>query len=549
MATRLHSVENLVKVPYVAPNGTTVKTATATVNIAESVESNQDDTLYALFLTPDQLTAENAAESYPCLDWSVVKTILSAQGFAAGSGSSVVVNKAGKPVIVTGISKAPTLATLRAASHAITKTARDTKRSNVVVYIPQAVQVADREPTKIGAGKGVKGTKKSNVEEVIVSANEVIDTIIRGLFYTNWAHDLFTKEQIFAVSNFTLVGKGLDISTVAASAHGAESTTFARELGSLRFSVANNTYMKNTLETLASTHSDVFKIKVMNREQLLAEDYNLICAVNQGSWDPCYIVAIEYTPPNYVETDDNKQPYSFVAKTLTFDTGGYCLKPGAAMLDMHCDKHAGCNQLGLFRYLGLTRPAADKKIVGVWTITDNEIGSKAVHPHTIVSTTSVHGHNLSVAIDNTDAEGRLALGDAVTFVQKYYNPSRIVTSATLTGAILITLGHYMTGLFTNAPYLAEEITKIADKNGEPMWFLPMLPQNYTDLAGKDCDLKNITGSRFMGSSVAAAFIDAFVGEGVEFIHLDIAGTSSCPGNEAAGTPGTTLQHYISSFKQ
>jgi len=549
MSTRAHSVENLVKVPYVEPTGTVVKGATATVTIAESVESSQDDTLYALFTTPDQLKAENIAEDYPCIDWTIVNTILDAQGFTGASGSAVVVNKAGKPVIIVGLSKTPTLSSVRTAAQAITQKARDTKRHNVVVYVPQTIQIAERTSTKLGYGKGVKGTTKTNINEIFVTQNQLVDSIIRGLFYSNWTHDLFTKEKLFAVLNFTLIGKDLDIAIVSAATHGAESTTFARELGSLRFSIANNTYMKNTLEALAATHDDVFRIKVMNREELLAEDYNLICAVNQGSWDPCYIVAIEYTPPTFVATPENKQPYSFVAKTLTFDTGGYCLKPGASMLDMHCDKHAGCNQLGLFRYLGLARPASDRKIVGVWTITDNEIGSKAVHPHTIISTASVHGHKLSVAIDNTDAEGRLALADAVTFVQKYYNPTRIITSATLTGAVLVSLGHYMTGLFTNAPYLTEEILKIADKNGEPFWVLPMIPENYKDMTGKDCDLKNITGSRFMGSSVAAAFIDSFVGTDVEFIHLDIAGTSSTPGNEAAGTPSTTLQHYISTFKQ
>lgn len=542
--SRLHSVDNLVATKYVAQANNVVQGATATFTYIDNatVDTAQDNTLYAVFVGKDFKSDDKLAAAYPTIDWAAMAPLFDAQNFTGASGNATVVNKDGKPVFVVGLGAKPTNEKLRALAISITAKAREQKRANVVVYLPQT-QVNELDELVLGYGKGVKGTEKSKQAPTANSAAQVVDIVIRGLLYNNWAHDLFLKEPVFAVKNFTLVGQAVDIKVVAAAVHGGESVTFARELGSLRFSVANNTYMKDVLEKLASAHSDVFKIKVVARDQLMDEEYRLICAVNQGSWDPCYIVCIEYTPPGFVETEENKRPHAFVAKTLTFDTGGYDLKPPAGMLDMHCDKHAGCNQLGIFRYLGLTRPETSKRIVGVWTITDNEIGSKAVHPHTIISTASVLGANVSVAIDNTDAEGRLALADAVTLVQKYYNPTRIVTQATLTGAILVTLGHNMTGLFTNAPAVPKEITSIGELTGERFWHLPILADNHKDLAGKDCDLKNITGSRWMGSSVAAAFIEHFVGDDVEFIHLDIAGTSSTPGNEAAGAPVNTLQKY------
>ena len=109
----------------------------------------------------------------------------------------------------------------------------------------------------------------------------------------------------------------------------------------------------------------------------------------------------------------------------------------------------------------------------------------------------------------------------------------------------------MAGLFTNADYLVDGFTSIGEKNGERFWNLPMIPDNFDDLVGPDCDLKNMAGkNRYMGSSVAAAFIASFVGEGVEFVHLDIAGVASIAktgGNEAAGVPCTTIQHYVTAL--
>lgn len=222
------------------------------------------------------------------------------------------------------------------------------------------------------------------------------------------------------------------------------------------------------------------------------------------------------------------------------------------MFTQHKDKHAGCNQIGAFRYLALNRPATTQRIVGIWCITDNAIGSKAVHPHTIISTRHVGNESgrISVAIDNTDAEGRLVLADGISFVQDYYHPTRITTSATLTGAIKTALGSYLTGLFTNAPYLLDKLLHIGELNQEPFWLMPLLPENIEDIQGEDgnggSDIKNM-GKKFMGSSNAAAFLDTFIGDGVEFIHWDIAGVSAQPGNPAAGVPVATFQHYLDSL--
>eukprot|EP00461_Guttulinopsis_vulgaris_P000184 UN00184 len=544
MAERVYSVESLAATKYAEPTGNSVVGTTATVTIgAADVATNADDTLYATFVTTEQLEAFTTVQGLVS-DVALIKALLTAQNFTAAAGTTAtVINKDGKPLVLVGLGARADLQIVKTAAKSVTDIARQQKRANVVVYVEPTTTVYEKEQVAIGFGKGVKNSKKSFAPEVVVDIKDVVDVIIRGLFYTNWEHDKYI-DTIFTVKNFTLVGVDVDVKTVHDSVMGAESVTFAREIGSLRFRDANNTYMMNTAKAVAAANADVLSIKVMDKQQLLAEGYNLINAVNQGSTDPCYIVAIEYTPPGFDKASGVK-PHAYVGKTLTFDTGGYNIKT-AGMLTMHCDKHGGCNTLSLMRNLALTRPALPRQIVGVLTITDNEVSADAVHPNTIINTKCVARPKgtISVAVINTDAEGRLALADAVTFVQEYYKPERITTQATLTGAILLSFGHYATGLFTNCQYIAEEIKQVGEQTGELFWQLPILPQNHTDIKGKECDLLNLAGSRYMGSSTAASFIETFVGDDVEFVHLDIAGTSSCPGNEATGQPVTALQKYI-----
>lgn len=540
--SRLHSVENLVKTKYVAPSGNVVQGATVSVAVEKTVDNAQDNTLYAIFVTKNQdLSALNVD-----VDFAVMQPLLQAQNFTgANKSQATIVNKAGKPVVVVGLGERPTLENLRVAAGLITTKARADKREQVVIYANTGLKIAQLDEVAIGYGRG--GKTLATVDTVTVDVETVLDAIIRGALYNNWAHDKFV-DAIFAVSKYVLVTEeDVSINAINTSVAGAESVTFAREIGSLRFSVADNTYMKNQAVAVAQANDDVLKIRVADKEELTKDGYNLILAVNQGSVDPCYIVAIEYTPPGYVE--NGVAPYAYVGKTLTFDTGGYDLKPPAAMEGMHCDKHGGCNTLSLMRFLALTRPQTGRKIVGVMTITDNEIGSKAVHPHTIIETvclpvTGERAGKKTVAIDNTDAEGRLALADAVSFVQKNYSPARVTTMATLTGAIMISLGHHATGLFSNTKYVPAELSALGEVKGDLFWHMPILTQHHSELAGTDCDLKNITGQRWGGSSTAAAFIEQFVQEGVEFVHLDIAGVSSRPGNESTGATLNTLQAYI-----
>lgn len=533
MAEILHSVANLISTPYTAPAGVVVQGATASVEYVQQALVDKD-VFTAVLVTQAQVAAQLADVAID-VDFAAAAALLQAQNFTGkASSTAFVATAAGQPVILVGLGDKPKAATLRAAVRVVTKQAIAQKRAKVQVVLPTvAIPVLAGIP--LGYGQGVKASQANHEEEVALTQAELLNEVVRALFYDNWKHDLYLKEKYNAIRAFVLVGAGeVDIAAIHRAVHGAESLTFAREIGSLRMAVANNIYCKDQAVALQQAHSDVLSIKVLDKEELKKEQLNLILAVNQGSTIPPFIVALEYTPPNYVDT--GKAPYAYVGKNLTFDTGGYDLKPAAGMFEMHIDKLGGCNTLSLMRYLALTRPATTRKVVGVMTITDNEIGPDAVHPNTIIQTPKG-----SVLIGNTDAEGRLALADAVQFVQKYYKPARITTMATLTGAIMIALGHTATGVFTNVPQAAEQLKRQGDLHGDNFWPMPVYQNNYDDMKPIEADLNNITGDRLMGSSVAAAFIDTFVDEGIEFVHLDIAGSSTDRQGLPTGASLPTLQ--------
>lgn len=365
MSRPIPLVDSLISTPYSLPQGNTYKGATITVNIVEKVpditiedgneEKNVDEAttipednnnnkekvnndadkktipeddnnnkekvnndtetkkktqkkkiLYAIYITEDQFKSDFLSTQHPTIDWIIVRQLAKADGFSGSSGCLMVVNKQGGAVLLVGISNKPTLATIRTASQLITKRSISTKCDHIIVYYPINTEITELAPVMMGFGKGVKGTEKSNLLSTIITTKQLIDVMIRGLFYPNWSHDLYLQKDSFRVKEITVVvqeGVDINMNDVAIAVNGAESVSLSRELGSLRFQDATNTYMKDTLVKLVERHQDVLKIRVLNREECLKNNYNLICAVNQASWDPCYLVAIEYTPPGYIQQD------------------------------------------------------------------------------------------------------------------------------------------------------------------------------------------------------------------------------------------------------
>eukprot|EP00461_Guttulinopsis_vulgaris_P000051 UN00051 len=536
--TRKHDVENYLKLQYQQPGKDSVQGATIKANIKNKFVADEQST-HVIFVTQDQVeqltgaakdtkkkttptptAEENATEDnnnndnnekpkvattiplqnvYKDIVWNdTTKFLFKAQNFSGKATSiAALANKRGTPVLVVGLGKkdkdtdAITLNTIRKATKAATNKARQLKLKHLQIQPIADVKVLETDLTPTGYGHGVKDTKRGQNAISFASNDTIIGETLRTIITSNYFFDKYLKAETVAEKHFYLDEVSIvtqnapSMKSVHRVVHEAESQTFAQEIGSLRYDVADSTYMKEQCEALMKNHPGVFKMKVLSNDELKEEGLDLILAVNRGSSKPAYIVAMEYTPPQTptlsaqeYNTIKGKRPIAFVGKTLVFDTGGLNLKPGASMLGMHTDKHGGCNTLALMRTLALTRPALSRRVVGVMAITDNAIGPDSYTPLEIINTSKG-----SVENRNSDAEGRLILASALEFCQKEYNPMRIHTMATLTGAALVSVGNN-TAVFTNYKPLADEIMATGDKQGEVFWTLPILKENHTQLVNK-----------------------------------------------------------------
>jgi len=213
---------------------------------------------------------------------------------------------------------------------------------------------------------------------------------------------------------------------------------------------------------------------------------------------------------------DGEAPTAFVGKGVTFDTGGISIKPAAGMESMKWDMGGAGAVVGAIKALALRKAKAN--VIGVCGLVENMPGGNAQRPGDVVTTMS----GQTVEVINTDAEGRLVLADAVTYVQRKYKPTTIIDLATLTGAILISLGHEFAGLFTPDDELADKLLAAAKESGDKLWRMPLAESFDRLIDSPIADVKNV-GPREGGSITAAQFIKRFIDDGVKWAHLDIAG--------------------------
>jgi leucyl aminopeptidase len=212
----------------------------------------------------------------------------------------------------------------------------------------------------------------------------------------------------------------------------------------------------------------------------------------------------------------NAPPLAFIGKGVCFDTGGISIKPAANMEDMKGDMAGAACVVGLMQ--ALAERKAKVNVVGAIGIVENTTDGKAQRPGDIVTTMS--GQTIEVL--NTDAEGRLVLADVLHYVNKRFKPKFMVDLATLTGAIIISLGHEYAGLFANDDTLAERLSKVGLATGEKVWRMPLGPEYDKLVESKFADMKNV-GGRAAGSITAAQILQRFVDK-TPWAHLDIAGT-------------------------
>tara|TARA_A100000164_G_scaffold323065_1_gene306644 strand:- start:1969 stop:3426 length:1458 start_codon:yes stop_codon:yes gene_type:complete len=304
-----------------------------------------------------------------------------------------------------------------------------------------------------------------------------------------------------------------------------EGTFFTRDLVS---EPGNVLHPDEYAKRLNSLKKNGLKIKIYGEKELKKLGMNALLGVGQGSIRGSYLVTIEW---NGVK--NNSKPLAFVGKGVCFDTGGYSLKPAKFMEDMTYDMAGSATVVGLMKNLAIRK--AKINAVGVVGLVENMVSGNAQRPGDIVKSYS----GKTIEILNTDAEGRLVLADALTFTEKKFQPKLIVDLATLTGAIIVSLGSEYAGLFSNNDKLSKQLLEAGEKVEEKLWRMP-LHKNFDKLINsKNADMQNINYVGGAGSTTAAQFLQRFILNKTPWAHLDIAGMAFSKYGGALNSGGAT----------
>lgn len=269
-----------------------------------------------------------------------------------------------------------------------------------------------------------------------------------------------------------------------------------------------------------------YKVTVFDKKKIEQLQMGGLLGVNLGSAEPPTFSILDYTP-----SGKTKATIAIVGKGVTFDTGGISLKPADNMSDMKSDMSGAADVIGAVEIAA--RLKLPIRVIGFIPATDNKPSGTAQNPGDVLTTRS----GITVEVDNTDAEGRLILADALTYAKEEYAPDVIIDLATLTGACVVALGHQAAGLFTNNDELAEKLSKAGTRSGEKVWRLPLWDDYDKQIKSEVADVKN-TGGRGAGAITAAKFLEKFIGDHKAWAHLDIAGPSF-PTMGSSGAKGSS----------
>ena len=304
-----------------------------------------------------------------------------------------------------------------------------------------------------------------------------------------------------------------------------EGTFYTRDLVS---EPGNILHPDEYAKRLASLKKYGLKINIYDKKKLKKLGMNTLLGVGQGSIRGSYLVTIEWKG-----LKDKSKPLAFVGKGVCFDTGGISLKPAKFMEDMTYDMAGSAVVVGLMKSLALRK--AKINAVGVVGLVENMPGGNAQRPGDIVKSYS----GKTVEILNTDAEGRLVLADALTYTEEKFKPRFIVDLATLTGAIIVSLGSEYAGLFSNDDKLSNQLIKVGEHVEEKVWRMP-LNKNFDKLIeSKNADMQNINYVGGAGSTTAAQFLQRFILNKTPWVHLDIAGMAFSKYGGALNSGGAT----------
>ena len=366
-----------------------------------------------------------------------------------------------------------------------------------------------------------------NSNTINFKINNFVGYFLHGLKLKSYKFDIYKSKKNKEILSIKIIGTQNKIAKQEILRFKAieEGSFFARYLVS---EPGNILHPDEYVKRIYKLKKLGLKINIFDKKKLKKLGMNALLGVGQGSIRGSYLVTIEWNGAK-----KNSKPLAFVGKGVCFDTGGYSLKPAKFMEDMTYDMAGSATVVGLMKTLAIRK--AKINVVGVVGLVENMISGNAQRPGDIVK--SYSGQTIEVL--NTDAEGRLVLADALTYTEKKYKPSFIVDLATLTGAIIVSLGSEYAGLFSNDDKLSKQLLEAGNKVEEKLWRMP-LHKNFDKLIdSKNADMQNINYAGGAGSITAAQFLQRFILNKTPWAHLDIAGMAFSKYGGALNSGGAT----------
>ena len=404
------------------------------------------------------------------------------------------------------------------------------KRKIILVSLKKKLKTSDFETLGASFYNYFKNTKQSN----FIINTDTIPNIYKNLI-GYFLHGIKLKSYVFEKYKSKKEKKNITINVIGKNKPAAkdqqkfkaieDGTFFARDLVSEPGNILHPDEYARRLNLLKKIG---LKINIYDEKKLKKLGMNTLLGVGQGSIRGSYLVTMEWKG-----LKNNSKPLAFVGKGVCFDTGGISLKPAKFMEDMTYDMAGSATVVGLMKSLALRK--AKVNAIGVVGLVENMPGGNAQRPGDIVKSYS----GKTVEILNTDAEGRLVLADALTFTEEKYKPKFIVDLATLTGAIIVSLGSEYAGLFSNDDKLSNQLIDVGEKTEEKVWRMP-LNKNFDKLINsKNADMQNINYVGGAGSTTAAQFLQRFILNKTPWAHLDIAGMAFSKYGGALNSGGAT----------
>ena len=370
----------------------------------------------------------------------------------------------------------------------------------------------DQETVRRAVGGLVDVLQANKVDVLYVDGDDRHATaVVEGVTLGAYTFDRYRSEpeERTELSELVFIGSG-EIEPLEAVYTMCANANWARDLGNTPGGDLTPAILADISEELARELG--CQIDVLDEDDMREKGMNALLAVSQGSREPARLITLRY------EGKPGGKTLALVGKGISFDTGGISLKPGAKMEDMKFDMCGAAAVLGAFK--SICELGLELNVICAVPTAENMPGGEAVKPGDIV--TAYNGK--TIEIYNTDAEGRLILADALSYIEETYSPDMMVDLATLTGACIVALGHYASGVMSTSDAITLGLQMAADRSGERIWPLPLWDDFSELVKGHDADVCNIAAGRVAGTVTAGCFLKHFVKK-TPWAHLDIAGVA------------------------